>query len=143
MKILFPIFIITTLIEIYTIIQVGEVIGGLMTILLIILTAGIGSFLIKQQGINTIQSAQLQMSRGIPPAVEMIEGVVIIISGIFLLTPGFITDFIGILGLIPFFRQGIIRYFINKKVSTPKPKYANKSKNNSIDDTIEGEFWQE
>jgi UPF0716 protein FxsA len=73
MKILFPLFAIATLIEIYTIIQVGEVIGGFNTIILIILTAGIGSFLVKQQGIATLQNAQNKINTGNLPATEMLE----------------------------------------------------------------------
>lgn len=132
MKLLFPIFIFATLIEIYTIIKVGEVIGGFSTILLIILTAGIGSFLLKQQGLSTLNNAKMQIQQGRAPAFEMLEGVVIMISGVLLLTPGFITDGIGLLGLLPFSRKAMINYFISKKNIR---KYQ-KTKNN----TIEGEI---
>jgi UPF0716 protein FxsA len=91
------------------------------------------------------------MMNGQTPAVEMLEGVVILISGVLLLTPGFITDTIGLLGLLPFSR----RYFINKiltknaaKMFTQKKSIfirtsSNNSKKSNKDNTIEGEFWED
>lgn len=136
MRILFPVFAIATLIEIYFIIKVGEVIGGFSTVLLIVLTAFIGSFLVKQQGISTLQKAQMKINTGQIPTVEMLEGVIIFISGILLLTPGFITDGVGILGLIPMVRNKIIAKFSTQTLATFQRK-------NTIDsETIEGEFWR-
>jgi UPF0716 protein FxsA len=145
MKILFPLFAIATLIEIYTIIQVGEVIGGFNTIILIILTAGIGSFLVKQQGIATLANAQNKINTGNLPATEMLEGVMIFISGILLLTPGFITDFIGILGLVPFIRQKIIAKFsVQTKFNATQRNQRNYTNHNNIDNgVIDAEFWED
>jgi UPF0716 protein FxsA len=137
---LFPIFIATTLIEIYFLIKVGEVVGAFSTILLIILTAFLGSFLLKYQGITTLNNAQKQMSSGVMPTFEMLEGVIILISGVLLLTPGFLTDFIGLLGLLPFSRRYLIDYFIAKnhnKYQQTKTKYS------KDDEIIEVEFWRE
>lgn len=144
MKILFPLFAIATLIEIYTIIQVGEVIGGFNTILLIILTAFAGSFLVKHQGIATLTSAQHKINSGEIPANEMLSGVVIFIAGILLLTPGFITDIIGLLGLIPQVRNKIIaRLGSSKNTFSFQTTHFKSQQKNSIDsETIEGEFWK-
>ncbi len=132
MRYLFPLFIIATLAEIWTIIKVGEVFGAMSTIALIILTAAIGSFLLKQQGIAVINKAQKQLLKGVNPNFEIIEGTIIFVAGILLLTPGFITDIIGLLGLIPLSRYYIINYLINKiKINTTDNR------------TIEGEFWQD
>jgi len=106
---LFPIFVVMTLLEIYVLVTVGQAIGGLSTVLLVIVTALIGSTLLRQQGWSTMAKAQQSIAEGKTPALEMLEGVVILVSGVLLLTPGFITDGLGLLGLMPWTR----RYFIN------------------------------
>jgi len=98
---LFPIFVVMTLLEIYVLVTVGQAIGGLSTVLLVIVTALIGSTLLRQQGWSTMAKAQQSIAEGKTPALEMLEGVVILVSGVLLLTPGFITDGLGLLGLIP------------------------------------------
>ena len=142
MRVLFPIFLIATLIEIYTIIQVGDAIGGFNTILLIVLTAFLGSFLLKQQGFKTIKNIQNQAMAGNSPAFEMVEGVIIFISGILLLTPGFITDFVGLLGLLPFTRKRLISYFIKKNSQVKFYRHTSHAKKDN-NQTIEGEFWND
>ena len=97
---LFPIFVVVTLAEIYVLVSVGQAIGGLSTVLLVIITAFIGSSLLRQQGWSTMAKAQQSMAEGRTPAMEMLEGVVILVSGILLLTPGFLTDGLGLLGLM-------------------------------------------
>jgi len=97
---LFPLFVIVTLLEIYVLVSVGESIGGFSTVMLVVITALIGSTLLKQQGWSTMAKAQQAMANGQTPAFEMLEGVVILISGVLLLTPGFITDTVGLLGLM-------------------------------------------
>jgi len=151
---IFPLFVIVTLLEIYVLVSVGESIGGLSTILLVIITALIGSTLLKQQGWSTMAKAQNAMANGQTPAFEMMEGVVILISGVLLLTPGFITDAVGLLGLMPwsraYFIDRILRknakkvfsqnntVFIHKGQSSEK-----KDKDKDKKDTIEGEFWED
>jgi len=111
---LFPIFVIVTLAEIYVLVTVGQAIGGLSTVLLVIITAFIGSRLLKQQGWSTMAKAQQSIAEGRTPALEMFEGVVILVSGILLLTPGFITDILGLLGLMPWSRSYFINHFLEK-----------------------------
>jgi len=151
---LFPIFVVVTLLEIYVLVSVGESIGGFSTILLVIITALIGSTLLKQQGWSTMAKAQNAIANGQTPAFEMMEGVVILISGVLLLTPGFITDAVGLLGLMPwsraYFIDRILRknakkvfsqnntVFIHKGQSSEK-----KDKDKDKKDTIEGEFWED
>ncbi len=152
---LFAIFVVMTLLEIYVLVSVGESIGGFSTILLVIITALIGSILLKQQGFSTLRKVQEKTAQGQTPAFEVMEGVVILISGILLLTPGFITDTVGLLGLLPWSRSYFINHILAKnatkafsynnrifvqKTSSTEPQKPNKNNSNN---TIEGEFWED
>ncbi len=95
-------------IEIAVLISVGGVIGLPLTILFVVLTAIIGTFLLRQQGISLLLSAQQQVTQGQVPTQTMIEGVAVAVGGALLLTPGFVTDTVGFLCLIPASRQLII-----------------------------------
>ena len=149
---IFPIFVVVTLAEIYVLVSVGDAIGAWSTILLVIITALIGSTLLKQQGWSIMAKAQQNIAEGRTPALEMLEGVVILVSGVLLLTPGFITDGLGLLGLMPWSRSYFINHFLEKnaervfsqrnsvfihKTSDQETKTANK------DEPIEGEFWED
>jgi len=105
-------FIAIPLIELYFIIVVGEAIGAFWTVILVILTAVIGVSLLRIQGMSTLMRAQRNMSQGQIPAMEMMEGIALAVAGVLLITPGFITDSIGMLCLIPASRQAIIRYIM-------------------------------
>ena len=148
---LFPIFVVVTLAEIYVLVSVGQAIGGLSTVLLVIITAFIGSSLLRQQGWSTMAKAQQSMAEGRTPAIEMLEGVVILVSGILLLTPGFLTDALGLLGLMPWSRSYIINHFLEKnaeRVFRPRSSvFIHKSgaaeTKSKKDETIEGEFWED
>ena len=148
---LFPIFVVVTLAEIYVLVSVGQAIGGLSTVLLVVITAFIGSSLLRQQGWSTMAKAQQSMSEGRTPAMEMMEGVVILVSGILLLTPGFLTDALGLLGLMPWSRSYFINHFLEKNAervfkqrSSVFINRTNSSeKKSNKDDAIEGEFWED
>jgi UPF0716 protein FxsA len=94
-------FLLVPIVEIYLLIQVGQVIGALWTVFLVVLTAVIGVWLLKIQGMSTLQRAQQKMQNGQMPAQEMLEGLGLVLAGAFLLTPGFFTDTIGFLLLLP------------------------------------------
>jgi len=126
------VFLVIPVIEIYFLIQVGEQIGALWTVLLVVLTAVIGVKLLRQQGLSTLMKAQKKMQSGTLPANEIVEGIALLISGAFLLTPGFFTDFLGFLLLIPTTRKVMMvlfaakatHYFKNKmysNVNQPRP----------------------
>ena len=148
---LFPIFVVVTLAEIYVLVSVGQAIGGLSTVLLVVVTAFIGSSLLRQQGWSTMAKAQQSMSEGRTPAIEMMEGVVILVSGILLLTPGFLTDALGLLGLVPWSRSYFINHFLEKNAervfkqrnSVFINRASSNEKKSNKDDTIEGEFWED
>jgi UPF0716 protein FxsA len=107
-------FIIIPLIELYFIIVVGESIGALWTVVLVVLTAIIGVNLLRIQGMSTLTRAQRNMAQGQIPAMEMMEGVALAVAGVLLITPGFITDTLGFLCLIPASRQAIIRFIMRR-----------------------------
>lgn len=105
MPILFLIFIIVPIVEMYILIKVGAMIGGLYTIGLVLLTAIIGVSLLKKQGISTFMTAQQKMQTGQMPVTEMAEGLMLAVTGALLLTPGFVTDAFGFMLLTPVLRQ--------------------------------------
>ncbi len=146
--IIFIFLAVTTLLELYVLISVGEVIGALNTIMLVILTALIGGYLLRQQGWQTLGKAQFVISQGGVPAFELLEGAVLLISAILLLTPGFITDVFGLIGLMPWTRIWAIKHILNKYLAkTLKHKSAvlKRVKPNFGDenDVFEGEFWRD
>ena len=103
-------FIGVPLIEIYLFIKVGGLIGALPTVLLVIVTALLGVSLLRSQGLQTMAKFQQEVSSGQLPANTMLEGVALIIGGALLLTPGFLTDAVGFMCLIPFTRQTLITW---------------------------------
>ena len=149
---IFPIFVVVTLAEIYVLVSVGGAIGAWSTILLVIITALIGSTLLKQQGWSIMSKAQQSIAEGRTPALEMLEGVVILVSGVLLLTPGFITDGLGLLGLMPWSRRYFINHFLEKNAervfSQRNSVFINRTKSSESktvnkDEPIEGEFWED
>ena len=111
---LFILFLLVPLIEIYFLIQLGEEVGAGWTIFLVLATAFIGAGLLRMQGLSTMQRAQVSITQGQLPALAMLEGVALLISGGLLLTPGFFTDLAGFLLLIPLLRQALITRLIEK-----------------------------
>ena len=134
MKALFLILLIPV-IEIALFIQAGSLFGTGMTILLTLITAVIGLTLIRQQGVQTLFRAQQKMNTGEVPAFEMLEGMLFAIAGVCLLTPGFFTDTIGFLILIPPLRRTGIIYLTSIRAVTPT--YSTHKPGSR---TIEGEY---
>ena len=109
---MFPVFailfLVVPLVEIYLLIQVGQVIGAGWTIFLVVLTAVIGVALLRIQGLSTLHRAQRKMQQNELPAMEILEGMGLLVAGALLLTPGFFTDTIGFLLLIPPTRRWLV-----------------------------------
>lgn len=103
--ILFALFVVIPILEIAAFIQVGSLIGLLPTLGSIVLTAVIGAFLVRRQGLQTLQEAQQASAQGELPVGPLFHGVFILIAGLLLLTPGFITDAIGFVLLVPPLRK--------------------------------------
>jgi len=100
-RFLFLLFAILPIVEIALLVNVGGIIGGWNTIGLVILTAFIGAYFVKREGIATLQTAQAKMQRNELPGKEMVEGLMLVIAGILLVTPGFITDVLGFMFALP------------------------------------------
>ena len=122
--------IIIPIIEIYLFIKIGSQIGAFKTIFLIFFTAVVGVYYAKHEGLNTIKSGLTNMVGNRIPAYELISGAAIAFAAVLLIIPGFATDLIGFLLIIPLTRKLILGKF-NKKF-----EYKNMKKN----DFIEGEF---
>ncbi len=111
-QILFLIFLTIPILEIYLLIQVGSAVGAFYTVLLVVGTAVLGAALIRSQGLQTLQKIKSCSSNGELPAVPMVEGLLLLIAGALLLTPGFFTDALGFLVVIPILRQRIAKNII-------------------------------
>jgi len=104
--------------EIYFLIEVGSIIGALPTIAMTLFTAIAGIYLIRIQGLYTVQKMQASMQQGQVPAIELIEGVMLFIAALMLLIPGFFTDTVGFILLIPPLRTMLAKLWIANKIST-------------------------
>jgi len=143
--ILFLIFVIVPIIEISILIQVGDYLGLVPTIALVILTAAVGASLVRSQGLKTLLSAQQKIQQGLQPGQEMLEGVMLAVAGVLLVTPGFATDGLGLLLLIPAIRQAFANYFLTKMITRqsandPFGGQGFGSTSAQTEDIIEGEF---
>lgn len=98
------------LIEIYLLVEVGAAIGPLPTVLVVAGTGVVGAMLARQEGISVLRRTREKLQEGELPAEELVDGMILLVSGAFLLTPGIITDVIGLIGLIPWFRRGLMNY---------------------------------
>ncbi len=113
-RILFLVFLVVPLVEIYLLIKVGGLIGALPTVFLVVFTAVLGAFLLRMQGLSTLARVQAALARGELPAMEILEGAVLLVAGALLLTPGFFTDTLGFLALVPSIRRAAIRAFLRR-----------------------------
>lgn len=109
-------FLAVPILEIYLLIQVGEVIGAGWTIMLVVLTAVIGVWLLRIQGLSTLTRAQQRLQENQLPAREILEGMALVVAGALLLTPGFFTDAIGFLLLLPPTRIALVSLVASRMV---------------------------
>jgi len=109
-------------IEIFVMIKIGQNIGALSTVGLIFLTAIIGLYFVRIAGLNTLRSGIYNLYKNKSPIFEMISGASIVFAALLLIIPGFVTDVVGFLLLIPFTRKIIINSFIMKKNNFIKEK---------------------
>ena len=118
------------IIEIYLLIKIGSQIGAISTILLIFTTAVVGVYYAKYEGLNTLKSGFVQLSKNEVPAFEVLSGAAIAFAALLLIIPGFITDILGFLIIFPVTRKLIFTRIIKKQEN-------NKTQKNNF---IEGEF---
>jgi len=122
--------ILVPIVEIYLFIKIGSQIGAFYTISLIFITAFVGIFYARYEGLNTLRSGISQIVKNEMPAYEMISGAVIAFAALLLIIPGFATDILGFLFLFPFTRKIIFEKFLRKF----------KSKTVEKNEYIDGEF---
>lgn len=103
-RILLVLFIVVPAIELWGLISVGKVIGPWNTVALVILTGAVGAWLAKQQGLQVLRTVQFQLSRGQMPTETLMDGALVLAGGVMLMSPGFFSDVIGLLFLIPYTR---------------------------------------
>ena len=136
-RLLLLLFLVVPLAEIYLLIEVGSVVGAVATVGLVVLTAVVGAALMRAQGLATLLRARASMAKGELPALELLEGAVILVAGALLLTPGFITDAAGFACLIPSVRQRLILAAPALRPSGPRRDRAHPGHGRR---TLEGEF---
>ena len=122
--------ILVPVIEIYLLIKIGSQIGAITTIFFIFLTAIVGIYYAKYEGLNTLRSGFAQLSKNETPAYEVISGAAIAFAALLLIIPGFATDIFGFLLIFPISRKFIFNKFTEKF----------KSKKNKRNNFIEGDF---
>ncbi|MEW5756770.1 MAG: FxsA family protein [Pseudomonadota bacterium] len=100
--------------ELYLIVKVGALIGALPVLLLILMSAIAGVWLLRTQGFAIFRRAQAAMARGEVPALQLLEGVVVMIAAVLLLVPGFLSDLCALLLLIPWLRRWMVIRFLRR-----------------------------
>lgn len=118
---LFLCFTLIPVIELYILIQVGTVIGGFNTILLVLATGFAGAWLARTEGFNTMLKVRMNLEQGVMPAEELMDAVIILVAGIVLITPGLMTDLFGLMLLWPPSRN-LFKRFLRKKFDEMKSK---------------------
>lgn len=106
-RVLFVLFILVPIIEITVIMQVGALLGVWPTVAIVILSAWLGAKYVRQQGLATLQSVQTKMAQGEMPSNEIVTGLMLLIAGVLLVTPGFVTDIFGLSLLVPAVREAL------------------------------------
>ncbi|MEA2179301.1 MAG: protein FxsA [Solirubrobacteraceae bacterium] len=114
LPLLLLLFIAVPLLELYVILQVGQAIGTLPTIAILVVDSLLGSFLMRSQGRRAWQRFNLAIGEGRVPAREAIDGMLVVFGGALLLTPGFVTDILGAVLLIPFTRPAVRRVLVRR-----------------------------
>jgi UPF0716 protein FxsA len=128
--------IVVPLVETFVLIEVGSLIGPLPTVLLLLLDGVLGAWLARREGIAVLRQLSEDLKQGLPPARHLMEGALVLVGAVLLITPGFTTDLVGMLLLIPFTRRRIaplvLRYLaarfqirgFEEQASSPRPPDA-------------------
>lgn len=116
---LFLLFTIVPTVELYLLIQIGERIGALETVWMVVLVGFLGAWLAKREGAGVLRALQQDLARGLPPADRVIEGLLVLVGSVLLITPGVLSDLAGILMLFPPTRRAMapaVRRYLTKKL---------------------------
>jgi UPF0716 protein FxsA len=125
------------ILEIYLLIQVGGLLGFIPTLFLLLGAASLGTYLLQTQGWSTWMRVQQSLARGELPADELVNGAVIVAGGALLLLPGFLSDVVGLLCLLPFTRRLIAAWLVKSRLASMQPSSGDEPR------VIEGEFKRE
>ena len=117
LPLLVVLFVFVPIVELAVIIQVGHAIGVVDTLLLMVLVSIVGGWLVKREGIGVWRRAQRQLDTGVMPGRELVDGVLIMVAGALLLLPGFVSDCLGILLLLPPVRA-LVRAVVIRRLRT-------------------------
>ncbi|MFT6927591.1 MAG: UPF0716 protein FxsA [Psychromonas sp.] len=137
-----------SLLELYVLIKVGGFLGAWPTVALVVISALVGSALVRSQGLQVLRQFQERIAQGESPGQQLIEGFMLLVTGVLLVTPGFVTDFLGLLILQPTIRSMVAKYLLaNVKLnsamsggfyqSSSRTTFGDKKEDGNI---IEGEF---
>ncbi len=144
MRLVLTAFIVIPVVEMMILIEVGGVIGALPTVALVVLTATLGIWLLRLEGLATLHRVQSKLAEGILPETELLEGIMLLVGGALLLTPGFVTDAMGFVCLIPGLRRPLARWIIHqgmvRSMQGPRGPAPPPSSEHT---TIEGQFREE
>ncbi|WP_423821017.1 FxsA family protein [Salinisphaera sp. SPP-AMP-43] len=135
-------FIIAPIVELFLLIKIGGVIGIIPTVALVLLTAAIGSQLVRRQGLEVMNRIRSAQARGEAPALPMLDGAALLLAGFMLLTPGFISDALGFVLLVPKLRQQLARSLLSRFVILSPGGMGGGPQRGPFDNdgTIEGEY---
>ncbi|MGH8477449.1 MAG: FxsA family protein [Methylococcales bacterium] len=144
-RILLLFFLIVPIIEMVLLLKIGALIGALPTVLLVAGTAMLGVTLFRSQGLSTLRRLQETLSRREIPAQEIVEGPLLLLGAALLLTPGFVTDLMGLFLLLPYTRQLFVSYLLHKGliVSGLQTTSTSGQAHSEPGVTIEGDFRRE
>jgi UPF0716 protein FxsA len=135
---LFVAFLVIPVVEIYVLIQVGQVIGAWWTVLLLIADSLIGSWLLKREGVRAWRALQTALGEGRMPARELADAALIVFGGALMITPGFVTDIFGLLAILPVTRP-IGRRMLTALVARRLVVVQNVRRPGPPDDVVQGE----
>ena len=132
---LFLAFVVVPLVEIYALIQVGQVIGAWWTILLLVLDSIIGAWLIRREGARAWQGLRTALQTGRMPARELADAALILVGGTLMLTPGFVTDAVGVLLILPITRpaaRALLARLVSRRLLGPQTRHPGPGSDGSV-----------
>ena len=146
---LFVVFVAVPIIEIALFINLGTWLGVFPTLAIVLITAALGTYLVKSQAISTFETIQSELRNLQNPTQTVAHAAMILFAGVLLVTPGFFTDLIGFMLLVPWLR-GYVFNIVNKKIlhknfvfnTNPGTKNYKSSNASDSDTIIEGEYWE-
>lgn len=149
MRLVLLLFIAMPVIELWVLIAVGRKIGALATIGLVFLMAGLGLALLRLQGINTLFRGCARLNRGELPAQEVVEGMMLAFCGVLLLIPGFVSDAIALVVLLPVIRRYLAKGMLRRGMVQGGSAFSFHTRGSGgfrtkqPDDSIDAEYWRE